>query len=233
VRSTGVVAPFKVEDVLAPDVVQEILDGAGVRSEADAPMSHFRKGLALLEKHNLEAAAMAFRDSMHAARVDFYPGMVYIGACYAAGGKDKDAVNVWRTALIKESDAAPVHRLLIDALMRLGYGDMALDMAVGARARWPENTGFTRQFAVAALAGGKPLDGLKALDELVAAHAVDEPSLALALMTIYEALQTGRPIETVEQDRERLLRLAGIYREHGGPSMALVDTWVAAVNVKK
>jgi tetratricopeptide (TPR) repeat protein len=232
VRTIGAVAPFRIEQVLAPEIVREFLERAGPRSETEGPVPLFRKGLGLLEKHDLEAAANAFRDSIRAS-ADFYPAMVYLGACYAAGGNDKEAASAWRTALIKEGDAAPLHRLLTDALLRQGRGDMALETATGARARWPEDGTFKRQFAIAALTGGKPADGLKTLDELIEMRTADEPSLALALLTIYEAFQNGRPIESVEQDRTRMRRLADLYRAQGGPSLALVDTWVAAVSRQK
>lgn len=232
VRAIGAVAPFRIEQVLAPEVVREFLDRAGQRSETDGPVPHFRKGLALLEKREIGPAADAFKDAMRESS-DFYPAMVYIGACYAAGGKDKEASSVWRTALIKEGDAAPLHRLLIDALLRQGRGDLALEMATSDRDRWPEDAVFKRQFAIAALTGGKPVIGLKALDELISSQAADEPALALGLLTVYEAFQSGHPIESTDQDRARMLRLAELYRAQGGPSLALVDTWVAAMNKQK
>ena len=54
----------------------------------------------------------------------------------------------------------------------------------------------------------------------------EEPMLTLALLVLYEAFENGRPIESVEQDRARMLRLADQYRSRGGPSLALVETWV-------
>jgi hypothetical protein len=57
--------------------------------------------------------------------------------------------------------------------------------------------------------------------------------LALALVVLYEAFITGHPVETTEADRVRMTRLADAYRTRGGPSMALVDTWVAAANRKR
>ena len=232
VRTIGAVAPFGLEQVLAPEIVREFLDRAGARSESDGAIVSFRQGLALLGNRDVKSAANAFRDAIRAS-ADFYPAMVYLGACYAAEGNDKEAASAWRTALIKESDAAALHRLLADALLRQGRSDMALETAAAARARWPADSAFKRQFAVAALAAGKPAEGLKALDELIEAQQADESSLALALLTLYEAFQNGRPIETAEQDRARMLRLADLYRVKGGPSLALVETWVAAANSKK
>jgi hypothetical protein len=230
----GALAPFSVDQVLAPEVVREFLDHAGPRSEKEGPMPAFRKGLDLLRSGDLNPAADAFRDAMRASPSgDFYPAMVYLGACHAAAGRDKDAAAAWRTALIKEGDAAPLHRLLTDALLRQGHVDVALQTVTAAKARWPDDRAIKHQFVVAALAGGKPLDGLNALDELITANAADEPSLALALLTIYEAFQNGRPIETAEQDRARMVRLAELYRTQRGSLIALVDTWMAVVNAKK
>jgi len=49
---------------------------------------------------------------------------------------------------------------------------------------------------------------------------------------LYEAFRTGRPIETEDKDRERMQKLADTYRTNGGPSMALIDTWLAASKKK-
>jgi len=155
--------------------------------------------------------------------------MVYLGACYAAGGKDKEAAAVWRTALIREGDAVALHGLLADALLRQGRADLAIDDLDAARARWPDDEGLKRRYVTAALLAGRQREGLQALDAAIAEGADDEPALALALFTLYLAFDAGEPIESASQDRERMLRLAERYRARGGPSLALVDTWVAAV----
>jgi hypothetical protein len=125
-----------------------------------------------------------------------------------------------------------VHSLLTDALLRQGNGDLAFETVAGARARWPEDNDLKRRFVVASLLAGRSAEGLQTLDELVQSQLADEPSLALALLTLYEAFVAGRPIEAVEQDRARMLRLADLYRTRGGPSLALVETWVAAAAPK-
>jgi hypothetical protein len=82
------------------------------------------------------------------------------------------------------------------------------------------------------MVGGKPAEGLSVLDELLAGRADDEPSLAFALLALYEAFESGRPIDTVDGDRAHMVRLADAYRVRGGPSLALVDTWMAAATKK-
>jgi len=199
---------------------------------AGAPVAAFLKGLTLLSQGQLDPAAAAFREAMRAS-ADFSPAMVYLGACYAAGGNDKEAAAIWRTALIREGDAVSLHALLADALLRQGRADLAVDGLDAARARWPEDQGLKRRFVMAALLAGRQIEGLQALDEAVARQVDDEPSLALALFMLYQAFETGEPIESASQDRERMRRLADRYREAGGPSLALVDTWVAAVARQK
>jgi len=259
-HAIGTVPGFALDQVLAPKVLGVFLDRVATRPDAaspamrellgrarteglgalvlpaasntEVPIAAFLRGLALLAQKKLDPAANAFRSAMRASP-DFYPAMVYLGACYAAGGNDKEAAGAWRTALIKEGDAVAVHVLLTDALLRQDKGDLALQALDGARARWPEDEGLKRRFAVAALLSGKQAEGLSAVDELLEKRTVDEPSLALALLALYEAFVSERPIEGVEQDRARMLRFAEAYRARGGPSVALVDTWVAAAAGKR
>ena len=252
-RAVGAVQPFAVDQVLRPQVLGAFLDRVASRPDASGPMirellerartsgvgelyvsdtlaaesavAAFLRGLSLFSQKKFDHAANAFRAAMRAAP-DFYPAMVYLGACYAAGGRDKEAAGAWQTAMIKESDAAALHSLLADALMRQGIGDQALQTLEAARTRWPKDDDLRRRFVVAALLAGKPGAALDALD----AATDDEPTLALALLVLYESFVHNRPIETIEQDRARMGRLADAYRTRGGPSLALVETWVAAAN---
>jgi tetratricopeptide (TPR) repeat protein len=253
-------APFALEQVLSPPVLDVFLDRVAARPDAgsaavrdllsraraggpgvlavgdslaaETPSAAFLKGLALLSQQQLDPAASSFRDAMRAA-ADFSPAMVYLGACFAAGGNDRQAAAVWRTALIREGDTAALHTLLADALLRQGRADAAIDDLDAARARWPEDLGLTQRFAMAALLAGRQLDGLQALDTLIAARADDEPSLALALFMLYLAFDTGNPIESAGLDLDRMRRLADRYRAVGGPSLALVDRWLEAAAGKR
>ena len=198
---------------------------------AGDPTGAFLKGLTLLSQNKLDPAADSFRNALRAS-ADFYPAMVYLGACFAAGGKDKEAAGAWRTALIKEGDSLTLHLLLTDALLRQGNGELALQTIEGARTKWPDDEGIKRRYIIAAMLSGKPEEGLDAVDELITQHSEDEPSLALGLLVLYEAFVKDEPIEGVDQDRARMTRFADAYRTRGGPSLALVETWVAAATRK-
>jgi VWFA-related protein len=254
-RALGAVRPFSIDQVLAPAVLGAFLDRVAARPDAsapamrellenarsaplgelavsdglaaEAPVAAFLKGLSLLAQRKLDPAADAFRSAMRASS-DFYPAMVYLAACYAAGGNDKEAAAAWRTSLIKEGDALAPHLLLADALLRQGRGDLALQDLESARRRWPHDDALQRRFVVAALLAGKYKDGLQAVDDLIQQDKEDEPSLALALLVLYESFVNGRPVESAEQDRARMTRFADAYRAAGGPSLALVDVWLAA-----
>jgi VWFA-related protein len=259
-RIVGAAPPFAIDQVLAPPMLETFLSRVSARPDASspvvrdlldrartveiselkvsdaeaaqAPIAAFLQGLTLLAQSKLDPAANAFRSAMRASP-DFYPAMVYLGACYAAAGNDKEAAGAWRTALIREGDAAPLHLLLADAFLRQGRGDLALESLEDARTRWPQDTAVKQRYVMAALEAGKYAEGLQAVDELLDTHVENEPSLALALLVLYESIVNDRPVQSVEQDRARMTRLADAYRVHGGPSLALVDTWVAAAMRKR
>ena len=192
---------------------------------AELPVAGFLRGLMLLEQKKLDLAANAFRSAIRGAP-DLYPAMVYLGACYAAGGKDKEAAGAWQTSLIKEGDSLAVHLMLADAQLRQGNGALAFQAIESARGKWPEEVSLKKRYVTAALLAGRTADGLKALDELIEQRLDDDASLTLALLVLYESFETARPVENADQDRARMLRLAELYRTRGGPSLALVETWV-------
>ena len=254
-RLAATVPRFAVDQVLAPDVLGAFLDRVAARSDASSPMirdlvrdargnlkdlyvsdvlsaespvAAFLKGVSLLSQNKLEPAAASFRSAMRAS-ADFYPAMVYLGACYAAGGNDKEAAGAWRTAMIKEAETLPLHTLLADALLRQENGSLALETLDKARARWPDHDGIKRRFVLAAMLAGEFADGLATLDDLVARRAEDESSLAAGLIILYEAFRTARPIATLERDREQMVRLAEAYRVRGGPALPLIETWLEAM----
>jgi predicted Zn-dependent protease len=197
-----------------------------LRPQAPAAAA-FLRGLSLMTEQKLDAAANEFRDALRASP-DFYPAMVYLGACYAAGGRHREAAGAWQTALIRLDDSVAVHALLAEALLREGRGDQAFQVLDAARTRWPDDGELNRQFATAAIAAGRYVEGLDAVEEVVASKIDDEPLLALGLLVLYEAFTNREPIVSPEQDHARMSRFADAYRTRGGPSLALVETWLSA-----
>jgi hypothetical protein len=251
VLAPQILNPFLERVAARPDAstpgVKELLDRArtsGIKGlevpdsmAQTTPVAGFLKGLTLLsqsqtDQKKLEPAATEFKNAMNRS-LDFTAPMIYLGAAFAANGKDKEAAAIWRTALIREGDAASLHVMLADAQLRQGRGDLAVDDLAKARERWPDDTGLKRRYAVSALLSGQRAEGLKVLDELIDSKTDDETSLTVGLLVIYDAFDSHQAIETTELDRVRMLRLADTYRAHGYASQALVDTWVTTATGRK
>ena len=184
----------------------------------------FLTGLALYAKGDLEAAAGKFRDSL---RIDseFFPAAFYLGACYAAGGRDREAVRAWQTSLVTQSDAPFIYTLLGDALLRLREADQALDIMVEAAGLWPGDEQVRMRLGTAQAAAGKLAEAVRTLDPYIAAHPEDHERLLIVLRAIYDARSAGKAIGNAEEDRQRFLRYAAAYAAAGGPEQALVAQW--------
>ena len=184
----------------------------------------FLGGLALYAKGDLEAAAVKFRETL---RIDseFFPAAFYLGACYAAGGRDRDAVGAWQTSLVTEGDAPFVYTLLGDALLRLRDVDAAIDILTEASSIWPDNDEVRLRLGTALAMGGKPAEAIKLLDPYLATHPQDHERYFVALRALYEARAAGKSIGTPDEDRQRFDRYAAAYAAANGPQQALVDQW--------
>jgi len=184
----------------------------------------FLKGLVLFHRGDLNGAAAKFRDAL---RMDseFYSAAFYLGACYAAGGKDREAAGAWQTSLITESNASFVYTLLGDALLRLRDMDQAIDVLTEARTLWPNDDQVTLRLGTALVMANKPAEAMKVLDPYLAAHPTDTDRLYLALRALYEARSSGRTLTSADADRALFVRYADAYAAAKGPQLALVEQW--------
>jgi VWFA-related protein len=184
----------------------------------------FLTGLALYSKGDLEGAATKFRESL---RLDseFFPAAFYLGACYAAGGRDRDAVGAWQTSLITESSAPFVYTLLADAMVRLKEYPQALDILNEASTLFPGNDDVQMRLGSALAAAGRPAEALTALDAYLSRHPTDHERLLVAMRVIYEVRSRGASIGTPAEDRARFNRYASAYTAAAGPQQGTVDLW--------
>ncbi len=189
------------------------------------PVSTFLRGLAALAGGDRQAAAALFRSTLQAARGS-YAALVYLGACYAEGGRDDEAAGAWQTALVGFEDLPLLYTLVIDAALR--YHDLRTARATvdEARARWPSDDEFLRREALVRLASGRPADGLAALDEYLARHPADTAALALGVRAIYQVAAAGGVIVSPAGDLARARRYADAYVQAGGADRALVQVWL-------
>jgi VWFA-related protein len=191
----------------------------------------FLRGLALFGMGALEPAAAQFRAAIDAAP-DFLPAAFYLGACYAAGGRDREAAGAWQTALITESDARIIYDVLGDALLRLQDGDEAASVLAEARDKWLDDDRFVPRLAASEALRRKPQEAIALLDGYIARHPSDANALLLGLRLLYDARSAGERISSAADDSDLARRYADLYKAASGPNQALVDRWVAFISGK-
>ncbi|MEW5983212.1 MAG: VWA domain-containing protein [Acidobacteriota bacterium] len=191
----------------------------------------FLRGLVLFAKGDLEAAATQFRASLRLSS-DFLPAAFYLGACYAAGGHDREAAGAWLTSLVTESEARIVFDVLADALLRLRDAEQAVMILTEARERWPDDRSFVPRLAAAELLRRHEDEALALLRPYIDGRPDDVAALMLALRALYDAHAAGRRAASAAEDAATAARYADRYRAAGGPDAALVDRWVAFIRSK-
>jgi hypothetical protein len=198
-------------------------------SSSPSVSSAFLGGLAAYSRGELEPAAAKFREAL---RLDseFFPAAFYLGSCYAAGGRDQDAVGAWQLALVTESDAPFIFTLLGDALLRLREVDHALEILNQAATEWPENDDVQVRIGAALAMAGKRAEALLKLEPYLEKHPQDVERQLFTLRLLYQARMDGRPIRSTNEDRALFAKWAAAYAAANGPDQALVAQWQKVIN---
>lgn len=196
---------------------------------ADRLAASFLRGLGLYAKGDLPGAMRQFHAAV-AASPEFFPAIVYLGACYAAGGHDGEAIGAWQTSLSVETEAPATFFFLADALFRINDGEQAVSVLEEARERWPEDERFVQRLATAYTMIGRQADASTMLAPYLQTHPDDTDALFLAMRLLFEAHIEGRPLSPDE--RTRLRNYATAYAAAKGPQQAIVEHWVRFVDKK-
>jgi tetratricopeptide (TPR) repeat protein len=189
----------------------------------DDPVRPFLQGLSLFSSRQLQAASEAFRETLRAAP-DYFVGSFYIGACYAAGGRDPQAVNAWQTSLVGLDRYPIVFRLLGEAFVRMGQPERAIEALDEAHGKWPADAAITLGLARAAL-DARRYDRVIALTDATLTHP-DPDLLFTGMQAVFEQFSQQHGDA---QALERITRYRDLYVSAGGSRQALVAEWVAAV----
>jgi hypothetical protein len=194
---------------------------AGLTDLAAVPPAPADPSARALARADLERAAQRFRDALR-ADADFLPAAVFLGACYALGGRDQEAAGAWQTALIGIDDDPRLFTLIVDARLRAGDAAGAEDVAAEAERKWPADADVRQRRAILELARGRVAAALTVLDALERPPA---DLLFAALRILHGARSSGLTVEDPSRDRARFDRYAARYAELGGPEQALVRGW--------
>ncbi len=106
------------------------------------------RGLELLMKGQLDQAANQFGVAMRNAP-DSPLASFYLGACYAAAGRDKEAVSQWERARAAKLSLPALQAVLADGWLRLGRPADAVEPLREVLGREPQNDNVRRNLAIA------------------------------------------------------------------------------------
>jgi VWFA-related protein len=244
------VAAFDRNAVLQPALVNGLLDTVGARSASlksamtearagrygpaalealsagDQQAAAFLKGLDLYAKGQLDQAATQLNIAAGPRR-EFYPAAFLLGACFAAGGKDRDAAGIWQMALGSEQRPPVAYTLLADARMRGGQPEAVVSILKPAYAERPTDDELGKRLAVAYMMTAAFGEALPILDAYLGRHPADPDVLFAAVLAQYQvARTTGADLTTA--DRAKLLKYGRAYK---GPQQPLLAKYLSSLGV--
>jgi len=241
-------AEFRKEDVLTPEMLRAVfevidknhpgvkaatarartgkLDGTAMMAldAGDQNAGSILRGLELLMKGQLNPAAnqfgVALRNPADAPIASFY-----LGVCYAAAGRDKEAVAAWERARAAKLQLPAMQLVLADAWLRLGQPADALEPLREALAREPENDNIRRNLAIAQSHLGLHEQAYPTIVAFLEKNPTDAEGLLVALHALYQVHVEGKTIRSLDQDKAQAATFARAYAAAKGPHAALVEKW--------
>lgn len=232
---------------LAPALIKELLDAAEKRAPTlkdaiaearagryaaaslealggDQSVAAFLKGLDFYSKGQLDQAANQLNIAAGPRR-EFFPAAFYLGAAFAAAGRDRDAASVWQLGIGNDPRPAVAYSLFADARFRDGQPQSVIDVLEPAWRRSPTDDQVARRLAFAYIMTGRHADAVPLLDACLAKNGDDQDALYAAIVAQYET-SSRAGVSLSQADIAKLTRYARAYR---GPQQALVEKYLAAL----
>lgn len=205
-----------------PQAALDKLPGAG----RDDARTSFARGVSLHARGQHAAALTQLQAALHESS-ELFPAAVYMGACYAALGKDMDAIGAWQTSLVGEAGgSAVVYALLGDALTRVKEPQQAVEILGEGLAAFPDDPGLRRQLALAHAAAGRREEALPLLTAWVERHPDDNEALMTTLAVLFDGFAREAAGSADGAERARLVRYAKTYVEGNGPNREIIGRWL-------
>jgi VWFA-related protein len=246
------VAVFDRNAVLQPALISGMLDSIASRSPSlksamtearagryapaalealtagDQQAAAFLKGLDLYAKGQIDQAATQLNIAAGPRR-EFYPAALLLGACFAAGGKDRDAAGIWQMALGTEERPLVAYTMLADARMRGGQVDAVVTVLKPAYAKHPGDDELGKRLAIAYMMTAAFGEALPLLDSYLTRHPSDADALFAAVLAHYQ-VATATGAELSEADRAKLLKYGKAYK---GPQQPLLAKYLSSLGVSR
>jgi VWFA-related protein len=191
----------------------------------DQTAALFLRGLELYASGDLNRAATQMSEVMRLSP-DFTPAALYFGACFAAGGRDREAVEAWRKIAAGKDRFAVLPSLTADAMIRLGDTGAVVDLLTRAVADWPNDDGLRRRLALAHSVAGRYSEAFATVEPLLSRDPQNLDALFVALHALYASHLAGQPVPGVGDARARMAKYGQAYVAGKGPHAELVSGWM-------
>ena len=190
-------------------------------TSGDQEVAAFLKGLDWYSKGQLNQAVTQLEVAAGPRR-EFFAAAFYLGAAFAAAGRDRDAAGVWQIALGTETRPLFVYTLLADARLRDGQPGSVIDILKPAYQRTPADDDIGHRLMAAYLMTGRFEEALPVLDGYLSRNPKDQTALLAAVYAQYQVATRERLVLPASD----LTKLAGYVRAYEGPYKALLSKYV-------
>ena len=203
---------------------EAILDTGAAAGREDARAS-FLRGLSLYARGNLPAALTQLQSALR-QRPEMLAAAVYAGACYAASGRDLEAIGAWQTALLGEAATPVLYAMLADALLRVRETQQAVEILNEGLATYPDDPSLRRRLGMAHAAAGNRQEALPLLQSWVDAHPGDTGALFATLALLFDGFSREAAGAAAGEEGRLLSRYAKAYAESGAPNHEVIEHWL-------
>lgn len=194
----------------------------------DQQTAAFLKGLDLYSKGQLDPAATQLSIAAGPRR-EFYPAALLLGACFAAGGKDRDAAGIWQMALGSEARPLVAYTLIADARLRDNQPAAVITVLKPAYAAHTNDDDLGKRLAIAYMMTADFGAALPILDGYLTRHPADPDALFAAVLAQYQ-VATSTGAEVAAPDRAKLTKYGKAYK---GPQAPLLAKYLSVMGVNR
>jgi hypothetical protein len=190
-------------------------------TSGEQEVAAFLKGLDWYTKGQLNQAVTQLEVAAGPRR-EFFAAAFYLGATFAAAGRDRDAAGVWQMALGTEPRPLLAYTLLADARLRDGQPASVIDVLRPAYQRTPTDDEIAYRLMAAYLMTGRFEESLPVLDSYLSRNPTDQTALLAAVFAQYQVAKKERlvlPPATVT-------KLNRYVRAYEGPYKTLLAKYV-------
>ena len=193
----------------------------------DQEAAAFLKGLDWFAQGQLDQAATQLQIAAGPRR-EFFPAAFYLGASFAAAGRDRDAAAVWQIAIGDQPRPSQAYTLFADARLRDGQPDSVIDVLKPAYERAPTDDEIGRRLAMAYLMTARYAEVLPVLHGYLSRHGTDPEALFAAVFAQYQ-LATHEGERLTAEDEARIARYV---RSYSGPSKELLSKYLEVIHAR-